>query len=228
MRNQIIKECKEHQDLKYQVFNSSLIPDNNYRMIGVRMPILHKIAKNIIKSNPSAFLKEVKDIYYEEVMIEGLVIAQLQTEDKYTLITNYLPKITNWSLCDSFVLALKDNSEDFFKYVINCTKSNNPYTIRFGIVNMLYYYINDRYLLTILKIITKLNTEHYYVKMARAWCMAECYIKYPNETMPYLLKLNDYWVLNKSIQKIKESLRLTKDEKQYVVNETKQILNKLK
>ena len=54
----------------------------------------------------------------------------------------------------------------------------------------------------------------YYAKMAAAWAVSVCYVKYPEKTEEWLKESNlDDWTFNKSIQKIKESLRVSDAEK---------------
>ena len=65
------------QDLKYREFNKRII-QTKYELIGIRLPMVRKIAKEISRSNVVDFLKLTKSKYYEEVMIEGLVIASLK------------------------------------------------------------------------------------------------------------------------------------------------------
>ena len=64
----------EKQDLKYKEFHSGLCP-NVDKIIGVRVPELRKMAKEIAVQNYSQFLLQVQDEYYEELLLQGLVIG---------------------------------------------------------------------------------------------------------------------------------------------------------
>lgn len=218
MRNQIIDQLKKLQNKEFRDFSLRLLPDNSYAMIGVRLPELRKIAKRIIKEDPQLFLKEVKDEYFEEVMIEGFIIAyQPQSfTAKSKLIQAYLPKVTNWSLCDSFVITLKDQSESYYTFCKKCMKSKNPYTVRFGIVSFLFYFLQSDHIDEILLLLTTLNHDHYYVKMAIAWCLAESLVHHPNKTLTAMNNLSDDWTYNKTLQKARESLRFSKKEKEHL------------
>ena len=139
-------------------------------------------------------------------------------------IENFVPKIDNWAVCDTFCSGLKiikKYPEDFWKFLEKYLKSNKEFEIRFAIVIILNYYINEKYLSNVLEILNNIRHEGYYVKMAVAWAVSICYIKYPKITMEFLKDCNlDNFTYNKSIQKIIESYR--------VKNEDKEILKKMK
>jgi 3-methyladenine DNA glycosylase AlkD len=42
--------------------------------------------------------------YYEEVMLQGMVVGYLKTdiEELLNYVTDFVPKINNWAVCDSF------------------------------------------------------------------------------------------------------------------------------
>ena len=96
--------------------------------------------------------------------------------------------------------------------------ATNPWEQRFIFVMLLSYYIEDKYLKDIFKICEKIKSDEYYVKMAKAWLLSICYVKFKNETYKFLEKTKlDNWTVNKSIQKIRESLRVTKEEKEKIL-----------
>lgn len=218
MRNQIIATLKQLQDSKYRDFSQSLLPDNTYNMIGVRIPNIRKIAKEIIKTDSNTFLSETKSEYFEEVLLEGFVIAgiPLSFKAKQKQIKAYLPKVTNWSLCDSFTISLKDNSPEYYAFAKTCTQSKSPYTIRFGIVSLLMHFIQTENIDEILTLLSTIKTDHYYVKMALAWFYAESFVFHYDKTVAYLLHIPDDWVVNKSIQKARESYRIPTQKKEHL------------
>ncbi len=148
MREEIISACLEHQDLAYKGFNSKIIGGTKYEIIGVRMPIIQKLAKKVAKFSLQEYHNEVLDIYYEEVLIEGLAIAHssLSFVEKIPLIEKYCIKIDNWAICDSFVIALKDNSKEYINLIIKFLASPNQYTVRFAIVSLLYHFVDEEHI----------------------------------------------------------------------------------
>lgn len=214
--NDFIKLLKSKQDKKYKEFHQKLT-FTKYEVIGIRVPILRRIASEILKSDYHKFLSEVGSYYYEEVFIEGLVIASLKEDELFNYFDDYLKKIDNWAICDSFCASLKAVKKDPDKYFSNFEKlimSNDEFVVRVALVIFLNYYVDKKYLNKIFDLIDKITLDKYYVNMASAWLLAELYIKYPNETEEYLkrTKVNNF-VFNKTISKICDSYRVTKEMK---------------
>ena len=63
---EVRKKLFELQDLKYREFHKNLCP-NLDKIIGVRVPQLKKISKNIAKEYYKSFLENSSDEYYEEL-----------------------------------------------------------------------------------------------------------------------------------------------------------------
>ena len=60
MREELIHKLFDLQDLKYRDFHSKLCP-GVHNMIGVRIPLLRKLAKDLNKTNFYNFLHTVKN-----------------------------------------------------------------------------------------------------------------------------------------------------------------------
>ena len=74
--------------------------------------------------------------------------------------------------------------------------------------------VYKEYIDKILKIFDVTKHDGYYVKMAVAWAISVCYIKFPKVTEQYLDNSNlDEFTYKKSIQKIRESYRVTPEQK---------------
>ena len=229
MLNSIREKLLSLQDEKYREFQSKLCP-NTDNILGVRLPALKQIAKDIAKSNDlKTYLSLAKDSYtkdnyHEEIMVYGLVIgfAKITIDETKKYLNDFLPLIDNWAVCDSVCANLKITKKypyemfEFFKTLLN---SNEPFYIRFAIVLLLDFYINEQYIQEIFNIVDSINNQDYYVKMAIAWCLSSCYIKMPEITMNYLIKcsLDDY-TFNKSLQKICESKRISNEQKIFIKN----------
>jgi len=205
------------QDLKYKDFHSKLIMDSN--LIGIRTPELKRIASVIAKGDYEGFIKYNTKSTYEEKILYGLVLGYLKVDfnELLELISNFIPFINNWAINDivcANMKAFKKNQSSGYLFIKNCLNSDNPWSIRFGLVLLLDFYINDNYIDEILKICNSIKNDHYYVKMAIAWLISICYIKYKDKTLTFLKNNNlDDWTYNKAIQKIIESTRIEKQEK---------------
>ena len=68
----------EKAENDYKEFFSSLIPNIN-NVLGVRLPVLRKIAKEIHKSAEwEDFIKQTDCQYMEEIMLQGMVIGLIK------------------------------------------------------------------------------------------------------------------------------------------------------
>ena len=206
------------QDLKYRDFHSSLGIEKNY-LIGVRTPLLKKIAKEISLGDYNAFIKYNNHQTYEEILIHGLIIGYIKVdfEKIQTMILEFIPYIDNWALCDLMCSNLhiwSNNTKIGIKFVKLLLKSKNQWYKRVGIVLLIDYYVNDDYIDIILDYFKDYNTDEYYVMMAVAWLLSICYIKYPKRTSKLLeSKVLGKTLQNKTIQKIRESKRIEQEIK---------------
>lgn len=214
----IRKILLENSDEKYRKFSSSLIP-NTDNLLGIRIPFLRKFAKNIAKTCAEEFLREKNCEYFEETMLQGMVIGLVKTDiaQRFELIKDFLPKIKNWSVCDCFCCGLKftkDNRKEVLEFLKPYIKSENEYEVRFAAVMLLDYFVNEEYIDTTLALLNEFTHEAYYAKMAVAWAISICYINYPDKTFEFLKRTKiSPWVFNKSIQKITESIKIGKNLK---------------
>ncbi len=208
------------RDIKYKEFNSKII-NTKYEILGVRSPILKKIAKEIFKGDYEAFLNIQDYKYYEIIMLKGLVLGFIKDINKLeNYFYSYLYLIDNWALCDSFCANLKivNTNKEYFKGIIdNLINTGHEYKVRVGLVLLLDFYVEKEYLEYLYFIISK-NNDLYYVNMARSWLLCECFIKYQKETLEYLDNNNlDKFTINKAISKIRDSFRVSKDVKEYIL-----------
>ena len=145
----------------------------------------------------------------------------MEYQDRLKRIDFFINVIDNWAVCDivdSSFKFINKNKEDFYKYLNSKLSATNPWEQRFIFVMLLAYYVEDKYLKDIFKICEKIKSEEYYVNMAKAWLLSVCYVKYREETYKFLEKTKlDAWTVNKAIQKIRESLRVTKEEKEKIL-----------
>ena len=216
----IRKKLLELQDVKYKEFHSGLCP-NVDKIIGVRVPQLKELAKQIAKEDYKKFLIHVKDEYYEELALHGLVIgyAKMSIEDTFDYLKEFVPKINSWAVCDVTCANLKITKKyrkEMWEFLETYIHSNKEYEIRFAVVMYLNYYLtDDEYIAEILKRIDKVENKEYYVQMAIAWLISIAYIKQKDKTIKYLEKNHlDKFTQNKAIQKIRESYRVPKEEKE--------------
>ena len=221
MENKIRQDLFSMQDLKYKEFHGSLCPDMD-NIIGVRIPKLREYAKELYKCNNLKDIK-IEDKYYEELVIQGILIGfqtKAPIEEVIKQVEEFIPKINSWAVCDTFCAGLKITKKyqtEMFKVIKEYLKSTQEYQVRFAIVMLLNYYINDQYIDQVLQILDNVKLDKYYVQMANAWAISICLIKYYNKTLDFLntTKIDDF-TYNKGIQKAIESYRITNEQKEYL------------
>lgn len=207
-----------HADKTYQAFVKKLLPGTE-NILGVRLPELRKLAKEILKGEWKVFLEEGEEIYFEQVMLKGMIIGNLKIEFEEWIryIDQFVPKITNWSICDSFCSGLKMTKkypEKMWEFIKKYAEKEEEFSARFGFVMMLNYFIEENYLEEILGLLENIKSEAYYVKMAAAWVISVCYAKYPERTIKFLEKGKlDRQIFQKALQKILESNRVKEEQK---------------
>lgn len=211
VRQQLLERASE----SYRKFSAALIPNVEMdTILGVRLPELRGLAKQLAKGDWRSYLKQADSDYFEEVMLQGMVIgyAEADPEQKLVYVAQFVPKIDNWSVCDSFCSGLKfarANKPRVWQFVQPYLSSPREYDVRFGVVMLLNQYMEEEYISAVLKHLDEIRHDGYYAKMAVAWALSICYIKLHEPTLNYLQcsSLDDF-TYNKALQKITESLRV--------------------
>lgn len=216
---EVRKWLLQEADEKVRDFAASLIPNCNHNILGVRLPKLRAKAKEIAKGDWKSFISEKECNSMEELLLQGMVIGllKLPVEEHLKLVRDYVPKITNWSLCDTFCCSLKftaKNQEVVWEFLKPYLASKDEYELRFGVVMLLNFFITDYWVEKVLEVLFSLESEDYYAQMGIAWAISICMIKYFDKTYEKIKKTKlPPVILKKSIQKSCESFRLTKEQK---------------
>ena len=211
---------KRNQDQKYLDFSDGIGASSNKIRLGVRIPLLRDYAKTLSKNYSIEYLmNNIDEVYYEEVMLKGFIIGnfKLSFDELVYYIDYFIPKISDWCLCDTFVSSLKITKKylkklwDYLQIKLN---SNDEFTVRFALVMILNYYINDEYKDKIFKVISSVKLDKYYVKMANAWLISYMLINYFDDTIYFIgnSKL-DSFTKRKAITKAIESFRISDNNK---------------
>ncbi|EOS25647.1 hypothetical protein C806_01774 [Lachnospiraceae bacterium 3-1] len=218
---EIRKQLEQQKEPEFQQFIAKLLPGVE-PILGVRLPMLRKLAKQLAKGDWKKYLCYAVDDSYEEIMLQGMVLgyAKGDLQEKKEYLERFIPKIDNWSVCDSACSTIKlaqRQPQEMWEFLQPYLKSTQEFHIRFGLVQLLDYYVNETYLFQVLEAVQQVKQEDYYVNMAQAWLISICYREFPKETFPVLREnsLNDF-THNKAIQKITESLKVPKEEKEQV------------
>lgn len=219
----IRQRLEELAEEKYRDFSQSLVPGCR-PMLGVRIPALRKLAKEIAGGDWKSYLENASDDSFEEVNLQGFVTGYARADFDTILpyIKGYVEKINDWSLCDGFCATLKvigKNRENFIPILEEYAKEDSEFKQRFVAVILMDYYLTDEYIDYALKLIDTLEHPGYYRQMGVAWMVATAFAKYREQTLAYLKNNNmDNFTYNKAIQKMLESYRVSDEDKKMLRN----------
>ncbi len=216
------------QDLKYRDFHAKLVPGiDKDRIIGVRVPDLRKLAKEIPLEEARAFMGELPHKYIEENNLHGFIISNMKDfEAVIRELKVFLPHVDNWATCDLISPKIfKKHLDELLPYIDKWLQSQETYTIRFGIEMLMSFYLDADFKPEYLEKVAKIRSEEYYVRMMVAWYFATALAKQYDASIGYIEqhRLED-WTHRKTIQKAVESRRLTPEQKNYL--KTLSITNK--
>lgn len=216
----VLNKIKEKSEPKIKEFTEKLVPDTKYKILGVRVPALKTIAKELACDKQSfySFIGEQHE-FYEEYFVHALAIGFIKTndEEKLKLVSGFIPYIDNWAICDSFAASLK-----FFKNLLpdiplSYIDNQSPYVKRFGIVCLMDYFLDKDFKTDHLYLLQKIKSDHYYVNMAIAWYYSVALVKQYDATISLIeSRTLDKFVQNKTISKACDSYRISDEKKAYL------------
>lgn len=204
----------------FRQFSLSLLPTlSPERLLGVRLPVLRRLAHEIVRGDWRDYLQNASDRSFEEILLQGMVIGLIpeRPQTVFPLVETFLPKIDNWSVCDSFCTGLKlarRFPDETLAFLLPCLQDEREYTVRFGIVMLLLYFSQPEHTASTLALLDRVRHEGYYVRMAAAWAVSVCFAEAPDVTADYLRRSRlDNFIHHKAIQKITESRRVSAEDK---------------
>lgn len=214
-------------DDDYREFSKKGIPTER-PFIGVRIPLIREIVKEISPCFCTEFLK-TEPVAIEEVLARGMVICELSYEEMMikrsgingkSWFDSQVDIIDNWCTCDVFCSGVAKRIKGHLAEVLDqkidgLLSDSREFAVRVGLVLLKCAYVDFDYLNVIFDRVENLRErEEYYIKMASAWLVAECFIKYPEETFAYLkVSKLPKWTYNKTISKICDSYRVAEEDK---------------
>lgn len=215
----LLKELERLADPGYKAFHQGLIPGVEMSY-GVRLPDLRALSRQVLRGDAMGFLEGSQPGSYEETMLRGLVIAGLKLpwEEKLPLVEGFLPRIDNWAVCDAFCGSLKPRSpqdrQAMWEYLRPLYGDSREYYARFAAVMQLSHFVDQEHLEEGLLLLRQVSHPGYYARMAAAWALSVWYVKFPQETEALLReRALSPWVQNKAIQKVRESRRVSREQK---------------
>ncbi len=205
-------------DDEYREFSMKGIPTDR-PFIGVRIPDVKRLVKEIPAEDIDDFIS-VEPIALEEVLARSFLIARLSYDEMLKVFDSQIAFLDNWCTVDTFIASLrktiKGHEPDFLEQKVESLLNHkDAFAVRAGLVSLLDFYVKEDYLHLIFdRIETLKDRDEYYIKMAIAWLLAECFIKFPDETFSFMKASRlPKWTFNKTISKVSDSYRVDEDAK---------------
>lgn len=223
-----IAEIRAHleslADPEYKAFNAKLIPNVAAdTMIGIRVPVLRAFAKELRRGDGRVlgqFLADLPHRYFEENMLHAILIGEVcaSVEEAIAELARFLPYADNWAVTDTIrIRALRRADADvrpWLDQLARWARDTHTYTIRYAVVALMADFLDDRFDAMQLQLVETIQSDEYYVNMARAWYFATALAKQWESTLPLLVERRlDPWTHNKTIQKACESYRVSSEHK---------------
>ena len=200
------------QDKRYRDFHRGLVPGmpDGY-IIGVRMPALRRLAKDI---NADALLVALPHRYYEENQLHALLLSGMKDYDEcLRQVERFLPHVDNWATCDGLrPRCFARHTGELTPHIRRWMAARHEYTVRFGIGILEAFYLDTAFNEEQLRWVAAIDREEYYIRMMQAWYFATALAKQWETTLPVITTLPD-WVRRKAIQKACESFRVSAEHK---------------
>ena len=209
------------QDSSYGDFQAKLTPGiPREKFIGVRVPEVRKLAKRLAKEPEAAsFLADLPHKYYDENMLHALLLSEMKDYDAcVAAVDRFLPYVDNWAVCDILSPKIfRRNKPALLTKIREWSASEKTYTCRFGIEMLMSHFLDDDFKPEYLEIPAAVRSEEYYMRMMVAWFFATALAKQWDAAVKYVEEGRlDTWTHNKTIQKARESYRITAEQKEYL------------
>ena len=181
---------------------------------------MKKLAKELVNGEETNdFLKQLPHTYYDENVLHALLIASIKDYDAcMEALETFLPYIDNWAVCDCLSpKVFQKHKTELLEKIKLWIPAEHPYICRFGMGMLMRWFLDDDFCQEYLELPAAVRSEEYYVNMMTAWFFATALAKQWDAAIPYLEqnRLNP-WTHNKTIQKARESYRITPGQKEYL------------
>ena len=216
---QLVQTLQENSNYKYDEFNNTIV-NSSVPTLGCTVPFVRKLAKSFSVEEVDKFPVHA---FYEVDLLRGIVTAncKLPFEEKSAYLLQFAQVIENWAVCDcSTVKVPKAERDKYFEFFCSLLPSEKPFVCRYGVVNLLSNYLDDEHIDKVFASLTTVTQwGHYYVDMAVAWLVATAMSKCRDNTVAYMenegRRVLNKFAYNKALQKMRESYRVTPEDKQW-------------
>lgn len=184
-------------------------------VLAIPTPTLRTIAKNIMRGNYRSFLDLRIFSTHESTVVHGIILSQLKD---LALLEQYLvayaTQVDNWAACDLLTFKVKNHETEFLNLSRKFVQAGNLFLRRIGVI-ILFKLVDDQHIDAILAIVDSLKEEQeYYVNMAVAWLLCDCFIKQRDKTWAFWQShALQPFVAKKFVSKCRDSYRVSAADK---------------
>lgn len=218
----ITQKLFELQDIPYRDFQMKLIPGQQAdSFIGVRTPALRSLAKELINGdNWQDFAHTLPHRYFDENQLHAMILSQLGVFNiAAEEVENFLPYVDNWATCDQLrPKAFRKDKQALMAMIRRWIASDRTFTVRFATGMLMCHFLDDDFSPEILDLAASVRSQEYYINMMTAWFFATALAKQYTAALPYITERRlDPWVHAKTIQKARESYRISAEQKSFLL-----------
>lgn len=211
-REEVLNLLQAHAKESHKLFVISVIntmdPD---RIIGIPTAKIREIARDMVVNDSwHKFVDDLPHYFFEENQLHAFIIDEIRNFDTVIkLVKKFLPYIDNWATCDQMSpSAFKENPQKIMPYIEKWIVSKKPYTVRFAIVCLMRYFMEDLFDEQYVEMVVNIKSKEYIVNMAMAWYFSTAAAKQFDCVLPYFNYL-DEWTRKRAIEKAIESYRVS-------------------
>lgn len=215
----LVVRLRSHADESYRIFNERLTPGAEGTSLGVRMPVLRSLARELRADAPAFLDASFGAKLHELKLLHALVLAAAHRSlpDAQSRLARFVETLDNWAVCDVLCGDWKPDAREqevLLPDLIDCMQQDGEFVVRFGAVMLMLYYRDEVHVDEVFHQYAAFRHEGYYARMGVAWGMSYLYVDHPERTLHFLRNDSlDPFTHNKSIQKIIESRRVSAEEK---------------
>lgn len=224
-RGEVLEKLRERRDEEYKEFNDRILNCPTVPTLGVRVPDIRRTAREVARADWREYLDEMEARgeveFHEEHTLWGMVIglAKMDREERRRRLDLWIPGCLSWAdcdICNSTLKFMKKDREYWYGYITGWLNHPQPFAVRVAIVTLMGYFVDEEYIDRVLAIFSgAYGEDEYYIKMAQAWALSVCFVKFRDKTLELLRDAPmDDWVRNKAIQKCRESYRVSREDKE--------------
>ncbi len=215
---------------EYRTFNQRIVA-TQYPVLGVRMPELRALAKQVAASpDLGRYLEQgphsdkSREMTYEDVLLYGLTLAvagrKMPLAEVFRYLDGLIPHFDSWAHVDVIISSFKffgRNLPEVLAHFLPLKTDPGEFTKRTFVILLMDYFMTQEHVDGTLLHMTQVAQGQYYVDMALAWALAEALVKHYERAVELLENpVFSKFVHNKAIQKARESYRISDAQKEYL------------